>query len=126
MNSITINISMPKGLYIQAKTEAKKYHYSSVSEFIRDATRKLLYPELTENGLTKQFESMVLKREKNMDKYDTVEWDGKTPFTKFVLNNPPKKHVKTKVRRHILDRSKRIASIPAGVGRGDQPTYQMV
>lgn len=117
---------MPKGLYVQAKAEVKKYHYNSVSEFIRDATRKLLYPELTENGFTKQFESMILRREKNMDKYDTVEWDGKTPFTEFVLNNSPKKHVKTKVRRQVLERSKRITSIPTGIERRNKQTYSVV
>jgi len=39
MDTMTINISMPKGLYAQAKRRAKKYHYTSVSEVIRDALR---------------------------------------------------------------------------------------
>lgn len=117
---------MPKGLYVQAKAEAKKYHYTSISELIRDSMRWWMNDNLTRNGFTPQFESMVLRREKNMDKYDTVEWDGKTPFTEFVLNNPPKKHAKSKIRRQVLERSKRITSISAGVGRGDQPPYQVV
>src|SRR3972149_6564221 len=105
MNTITTNISMPKGLYTQAKAQAKKYHYNSVSELIRDSLRWWMNDNLTRNGFTPQFESMVLRREKNMNKYDTVEWDGKTPFTEFVLNNPPKKHVKAKVRHQVLERS---------------------
>lgn len=42
----TINISLPKNLYEEAKKFAVKYNYSSVSELIRDALRHTLYPEI--------------------------------------------------------------------------------
>lgn len=38
--------------------------YSSVSELVRDAVRRVLYPELTENGFTPEFEEMVLESAK--------------------------------------------------------------
>lgn len=108
---------MPKGLYVQAKAEAKKYHYNSVSEFIRDATRKLLYPELTENGFTKQFENMVLRSEKSSTKNDIV-WVGKeSDLVNYVKN--PKKH-------NLHSKSKRTINIPARISRGSEFTSAMV
>ncbi len=92
---------MPKGLYTQAKVEAKKFHYNSVSEFIRDATRKLLYPRLTVNGFTPQFESMVLRREKQSTKNDIV-WEGKESDLANYDKSPKKPR--------IYSRSKRVAS----------------
>lgn len=108
---------MPKGLYVQAKAEAKKYHYNSVSEFIRDATRKLLYPELTENGFTKQFENMVLRSEKSSTKNDIV-WVGKeSDLVNYVKN--PKKH-------NLHSKSKRVVNIPSRISRGSEFTSAMV
>ena len=82
MDTITINISMPKGLYAQAKVEAKKFHYNSIrEELIRDSTRWWMNDtlDLTGNGFTPQFESMVLRREKQPLKNDIV-WEGKDSF----------------------------------------------
>ena len=123
---MTINISMPKGLYAQAKRRAKKYHYTSVSEVIRDALRWWLNDNLTRNGFTPQFENMVLRREKNMDKYDTVEWDGKTPFTEFVLSHPPQKHGKSGIRHQIPGRSKGANRGATAAGRKDQQVHIVV
>lgn len=126
MDTMTINISMPKGLYSQTKRQAKKYHYNSVSEVIRDALRWWLNDKLTRNGFTPKFEEEVLRREKDMDKYDTVKWDGKTPFTQFVLNNPPKKRGKNRIRYQISDRSKGANRSTAGAGRRDQQMLNVV
>ena len=59
----TINISLSKGLYLVAKKTATEKNYSSISELFRDALRRILYPELTENGFTPEFEEEVLRRE---------------------------------------------------------------
>jgi len=56
----TINISLPSEMYKDAKRALVAKRYSSVSELIRDALRKSLYGDLTENGFTKEFEDEVL------------------------------------------------------------------
>ncbi len=58
---MTVNISLPKGMYEDAKKLLKKKHYASVSELVRDSLRKTLYPEVTENGFTREFEDAVLQ-----------------------------------------------------------------
>ena len=64
MNTTTINISLPKEMYEDAKRHVKKRGYASVSELIRDAVRDWIYPRVTVNGFTPEFEKMVLKAEK--------------------------------------------------------------
>jgi len=56
----TINISLPRDMYKDAKRALVAKRYSSVSELIRDALRKTLYGEITQNGFTKEFEDQVL------------------------------------------------------------------
>ena len=85
---------MPKGLYAQAKAQAKKYHYSSVSELIRDALRWWTNDNLTRNGFTPEFEEEVLRREKEPLEND-IEWDGKGSFVDFVLSEGKKKYDST-------------------------------
>ncbi len=69
---MTINISLPKDLYEEAKTAVKKYSYSSVSELIRESLRKRLYPELTVNGFTKEFEDEILRAAKEPEENDII------------------------------------------------------
>lgn len=57
----TINISLPTDMYKDAKKALTAKRYSSVSELIRDALRRTLYAETTENGFTKEFEDYVLR-----------------------------------------------------------------
>ena len=76
MDSITTNISMPRGLYDQAKAQAKKYHYNSVSELIRDSLRWWMNGNLTRNGFTPEFEEEILRRSRQSKKND-IEWNGK-------------------------------------------------
>lgn len=57
----TINISLPKTMYQDAKKLLAARGYTSISELIRDALRDMLYPRLTENGFTPEFEEEVLK-----------------------------------------------------------------
>ncbi len=85
----TINISLPGTMYADAKKVVAKNKYASISELFRDALRRLLYPNLTVNGFTPEFEEEVLRRA-NDPKNEVFEWDGKTPFTDFILSHPPK------------------------------------
>jgi Arc/MetJ-type ribon-helix-helix transcriptional regulator len=63
----TINISLPKSMYEDAKKSLKKRGYTSISELIRDSLRRTLYEDknaLTENGFPIWFEDKVLETEK--------------------------------------------------------------
>ncbi|MBI2596377.1 hypothetical protein HYW46_06625 [Candidatus Daviesbacteria bacterium] len=87
----TINISLPKSLHADAKKAVAGKGYTSISELFRDALRRFLYPELTENGFTSEFEEEVLQIA-NDSNQEYIEWDGKTPFSQFVMNYPLKNH----------------------------------
>lgn len=93
MNTTTINISLPKQMLVDAKKAVKDRQYASISELIRDTLRGVLYPRLTENGFTPEFEDEILKSAAEPREND-VEWDGVTPFTQFVLSHPPKGYEK--------------------------------
>ena len=125
MNTITTNISMPKGLYAQAKAQAKKYHYSSVSELIRDALRWWTNDNLTRNGFTPEFEEEVLRREKEPLEND-IEWDGKGSFVDFVLSEGKKKYDSIPRQRKILPKSKRIIERVSRTGGRDRAMYKVV
>lgn len=58
---MTINISLPKTMYEDAKAYLARGGYASVSELFRDTLRDKLYPRLTENGFTPEFEEEVLR-----------------------------------------------------------------
>ena len=121
MDTMTINISMPKGLYAEAKKKAKRYHYASISELIRNALRWWLSDEdLTVNGFTPEFEAEVLKAEKEADKGNVVEWDGKGSFTDFVLRegkNKWGKNGQSKSHRKLLPRTGKAFKTGFGVER---------
>jgi Arc/MetJ-type ribon-helix-helix transcriptional regulator len=81
---MTINISMPKGMYADAKKKVATRHYASISELIRDGVRGILYPNLTVNGFTPEFEEEVLRRSGEPSDND-IEWDGKeSDLIKYV------------------------------------------
>lgn len=120
MDSMTINISLPRGLYALAKKQAKRYHYTSVSELIRNALRWWLSDNLTVNGFTPEFEAEVLKAEKEADKGNVIEWDGKGSFTDFVLGEGKKKwgkNDKSESRRNVLPRVGKTREARFGVER---------
>lgn len=110
MDTMTINISMPRGLYAEAKKKAKRYHYASVSEVIRNALRWWLSDNLTVNGFTPEFEEEVLMAEKEADKGNVIVWDGKGSFGDFVLREGKKKWGKN-------DKSKSSRKLLARVGK---------
>lgn len=125
MKTKTINISLPAGLYEEAKKYQKKYHYSAVSELVRDALRWWLNPRLTRNGFTPEFERQVLRAEKEPVE-NSVEWDGKTPFGEFVLTHPPKRHDKRPIHRNILRRLQKARYNRSNDYRKDQPVHAVV
>jgi Arc/MetJ-type ribon-helix-helix transcriptional regulator len=92
MDITTINISLPTSMLKDAKRHAKRRGYASVSELIRDAVREWIYPRITINGFTPEFEKQVLASEKEPVESDRV-WNGKGSFSDFVLN---KSHSKKK------------------------------
>ncbi len=64
MKTTTINISLPKKMYEDAKKVQDSQRYTSISELIRDSLRKTLYEEITENGFTRKFEDATLESAK--------------------------------------------------------------
>lgn len=82
----TVNISLPDEMYKDAKKALPKRGFASLSEFIRDSLRKSIYPEITENGFTREFEDRVLEAEKEPMENDIVletEEDIDKFFKKF-------------------------------------------
>lgn len=99
---ITINISLPKTMYEDAKAYLVRRGYSSVSELFRDTLREELYPRLTENGFTPEFEQMVLEAEKEPVKKDRVWRTEKDINTYFnALRKRIKKNAKNRANRAV-------------------------
>jgi len=90
MNTTTVNISLPTALYADLKKAVGKRRYTSVSELIREAVRSILYPRVTINGFTPEFEDQVLASAKE-PLVKSRKWDGKGSFTDFVLNKSKRK-----------------------------------
>lgn len=90
---MTVNISLPRSLYKDIKKTIKERGYSSISELVRDAVRKVLYPELTVNGFTPEFEEAVLRSAKESvdekDVWETPE-DIDKYFAKLHKRHPSK------------------------------------
>lgn len=82
---MTINISLPRNLYEDAKKIVQTQSYSSVSELMRDALRKIVYPELTVNGFTKEFEDQILKIANKSDK-DHIVLETKEEIDNYFRN----------------------------------------
>lgn len=70
----TVNISLPKEMYKDAKRAVKEKRYSSISELVRDALRKTIYSEdqITENGFPRWLEEKVIKASKSPREDDIV------------------------------------------------------
>lgn len=93
----TVNISLPTTMYKDAKRVLSKKGYASLSELIRDSLRKTLYPEITENGFTREFEDQVLEAEKEPMENDIVletEEDIDKSFDEVIKRIAKKKHGK--------------------------------
>ena len=93
MSITTVNISLPTTMYEDAKRHVKRRGYASVSELIRDAVREWLYPRITVNGFTPEFEKQVLESEKEPIENDIV-LDSEKSIREYFKN--PAKFKKTK------------------------------
>lgn len=79
-------------MYKQAKKVVVSSGYASVSELVRDALRSLLYPGLTENGFTPEFEAEVLQAAAEPMENDVVLETEKDIENYFLhLKNPTKR-----------------------------------
>lgn len=78
----TVNISLPKDMYKDVKKALEAKRYASLSELVRDALRKVLYPTITENGFTPEFEEEVLKFEAEPMENDKT-WETEEDVKKF-------------------------------------------
>lgn len=78
-------------MYKDAKEMVTKRGYSTVSELIRDTLRNLLYPNVTENGFTKEFEDQVLEAAKEPIKNDVVLTTDKEIRDYYLHLKLPKK-----------------------------------
>jgi Arc/MetJ-type ribon-helix-helix transcriptional regulator len=87
----TINISLPTTMYQDAKAILRVRGYASISELIRQALRDVLYPKITENGFTPEFEEEVLRAEKSPRKHDIVLSTDKEIKDYFLKLKVPKK-----------------------------------
>jgi len=83
--------------------------YASISELIRQALRDVLYPKITENGFTPEFEEAVLRAEKNANSGNVVKWNGKGSFVDFVLKHPPKSHAQGRIHRPFSSKTTKTA-----------------
>lgn len=60
-------------MYDDAKKLLVAKRYTSISELVRDALRKVMYEEeITENGFTRKFEEAVLRFEAETQENDIV------------------------------------------------------
>lgn len=81
-------------MYQDIKKTMTEHGYSSVSELVRDALRRIVYPGLTENGFTPEFEQAVLESAKEpVEKGILLETD-KDVKTYFKFLKYPKKYRK--------------------------------
>jgi Arc/MetJ-type ribon-helix-helix transcriptional regulator len=81
----TVNITISKTMYEDAKKALSKKGYASMSELVRDSLRKVLYPHLTVNGFTQEFEEEVLRaKAEPMD--DAIVWETEADIDKYFTN----------------------------------------
>lgn len=78
-------------MYDDAKRVLKKKGYASISELIRDSLRKQLYPTLTENGFTPDFEEEVLRASADPRDNDIILETDEDINNYFLHLKPPAK-----------------------------------
>jgi Arc/MetJ-type ribon-helix-helix transcriptional regulator len=81
----TINISLPKSILTDARKHMVSRGYATLSEFIRSVLRNELYPRLTENGFTPEFETEVLKAAAEPRSKDKT-WETEEDITNYFNN----------------------------------------
>lgn len=93
----TINISLPKSLYKDAKRLVAEGKYSSISEIMRAGLRRVLYDadKITENGLPGWFEDRVLESAQEPIKKSSV-WESEEDMKKYFEKLHKEKSGKSK------------------------------
>ena len=92
-------------MYKDVKRAVKVKSYTSVSELIRAAVRKILYEEITENGFTPDFENQVLEAEMEPEGNDTVLGTPEEVRNYFKhLKKPGLSHAQNKEHRTFWQR----------------------
>lgn len=83
-------------MYKDAKRAVHAQSYASISELIRAALRKQLYPELTINGFTPEFEEEVLRSAAEPEENDLV-WETEKDITEYFnkLKKEARPHAKS-------------------------------
>lgn len=84
-------------MYEEAKKMQKQKHYASISELMRDALRRILQPDITENGFTREFEEEVLRSAAEPESKDEV-WETPEDIDRFFAN------LKTEIKRKKHDK----------------------
>ncbi len=82
-------------MYKDAKRALVTKRYSSISELVRDALRKSLYGEITQNGFTKEFEDEVLASAAEPKKKDISLRTDKEVENYFRHLKIPKRYIKS-------------------------------
>lgn len=77
----TINISLPGRMYSDAKKALREERYTSISELIRDALRRRLYQNMTENGYIRSFEDEVIQASSEKDQKSV--WESEEDIKKY-------------------------------------------
>lgn len=72
-------------MYDDAKKLLVSKRYTSISELIRDSLRKTLYPNITINGFTEEFENEVLAAE-NEPRNKNLVWKTEEDIDKYFRN----------------------------------------
>jgi Arc/MetJ-type ribon-helix-helix transcriptional regulator len=81
----TVNISLPQGMYDDARQKLIEKRYTSISELMRDALRRLLYQNISENGFTQEFEDQVLQSSVESGEKD-ITWETEADIDSYFQN----------------------------------------
>ncbi len=71
-------------MYADAKRALNEERYTSISELIRDALRRRLYQNITENGFVKSFEDEVIRASSEKDQKEV--WENEEDIKKYFGN----------------------------------------
>ena len=89
MNTVTINVTLPRPLMLALRRRVKSGWYASVSEALRDGARRVIGGEETLSE-----EEALKAAAEPVDMSDA--WDGKGSFVDWALSGRSKSHGKGK------------------------------
>jgi len=86
----TINISLPQNMYDDAKQMLVGKRYTSISELMRDALRRMLYQNISENGFSEEFETEALQSSRESEETD-ITLETEADVNRYFQNISKKK-----------------------------------